>query len=405
MSLTEPEVLATTKKYLFPEENEYNYVVVDSQFTRETWLTDEAVNEEILDQLSPFNHIKIGNGYPDMVGVAQPPSNCILDDFSLQSNRPLISVEAKGYTRAGDIDLKSGIFQAYDRLLNSNLSFLAAPLDSFDETTISMSENLNIGLLGIDPKGEIEIVKKSKLLGFESSKETQIIRYQASPQGIRHESFPLNHPKNYLAYPLALYHEKETEVLIKKYIVNIPRYCSYGAEFLGLINREPKEELTQLGEEVVRFALRNFDSIEEALRSLEKLKGSRKRFVKASPDWVEIIRYTMMNYPFTKILVREINKLQKNCQNPTIIDLVKSLYKEHSSLSIELFIKEKKREEIFDEKDNLKFEKLKDPKIYQTHTTFQFKTMLYHAGIIENRGYDINKFNPEEDIWKLRQLI
>jgi hypothetical protein len=68
--LTEPHVLAHTKRQLFPEEDTENtYAIVDTQFAIDHWVSEEAISEEIKEILAPFNHVQVGSGYPDLVGV------------------------------------------------------------------------------------------------------------------------------------------------------------------------------------------------------------------------------------------------------------------------------------------------------------------------------------------------
>nr|WP_217353080.1 hypothetical protein [Haloprofundus sp. MHR1] len=59
-----------------------------------------------------------------------------------------------------------------------------------------------------------------------------------------------------------------------------------GAAFLGLTDERPdRTELTSLGEEVVRFALRRYDSVDAALSTFEEWRGSRTRFCDLAPEW------------------------------------------------------------------------------------------------------------------------
>lgn len=67
---SEPHVLARAKRRLFPGEDENGaYAVVDTQFSTETWLAGHRIDESVRETLAPFNHVRVGGGYPDLVGV------------------------------------------------------------------------------------------------------------------------------------------------------------------------------------------------------------------------------------------------------------------------------------------------------------------------------------------------
>jgi hypothetical protein len=64
-TLSEPAVLAHTKRQLFPaDDSAASYAVVDTQFATEEWLPNQPIPAEIHDQLAPFNHVRVGTGYP-----------------------------------------------------------------------------------------------------------------------------------------------------------------------------------------------------------------------------------------------------------------------------------------------------------------------------------------------------
>lgn len=130
VSLSEPQVLAHTKRRLFPDSNEPDtYAVTDTQFAMETWLSQRPIPEDIRSALAPFNHVQLGSGYPDLVGVRLLDSELLaVERFGDQP--PLIAVEAKGHTEGAPVDVERGIVQAYDRLHEANAAFTAAPSDA-----------------------------------------------------------------------------------------------------------------------------------------------------------------------------------------------------------------------------------------------------------------------------------
>jgi len=133
-SLSEPQVLAHAKRRLFPDADEpRTYAVVDTQFSTAEWLPGQSVSDEIRASLAPFNHVRLGSGYPDLVGVRALPADLLaVERFGEEP--PLVAVEAKGYTDVGTVDVERGIVQAYDRLHEANAVYVAAPSASVSQS-------------------------------------------------------------------------------------------------------------------------------------------------------------------------------------------------------------------------------------------------------------------------------
>src|SRR6056297_3298816 len=102
--LAEPQVLAHAKRRLFPEAEEPDtYAVVDTQFSTDEWLPGKRIEPAIHEQLAPFNHVNVGSGYPDLVGVRNLESELLaVERFG--DGPPLMAVEAKGHTENGAVD-------------------------------------------------------------------------------------------------------------------------------------------------------------------------------------------------------------------------------------------------------------------------------------------------------------
>jgi hypothetical protein len=227
-TLTEPRVLAHTKRRLFPDDE--GYVVVDTQFSSDRWLANESIDREVKEALAPFNHVRVGSGYPDLVGVR------VLGDGLLAVNRlgrepPLVVVEAKGYDGRGGVDAERGIVQAYDRLNEANAAYLAAPAGAVSRSARTLARELNVGVLGVDTDGTVEPLEVPRVVGNRTTTETDAIRFQASAQGVANKSFSLNHPKNYLAYPLAVYHPDETARVLSERVVGAVEGAGPGRRF------------------------------------------------------------------------------------------------------------------------------------------------------------------------------
>ena len=406
--LSEPHVLAHAKRRLFPEDRDEGYAVVDTQFSADQWLAAEEVDAEIKDRLAPFNHVRVGSGYPDLVGVRLLGEELLAVD-RLGDDPPLVVVEAKGNTEHGDADVQRGIVQAYDRLHEANAAYVAAPANTVSESDRTLARELNVGLLGVQGDGAVEAVEVPRVVGNRTTTETTAIRFQASAQGVADKSFGLNHPKNYLAYPLAVHHQRDTEAVLSEYVVRAVDEARTGAAFLDLIDNQPAStRLTPLGREVVRFALREYGSVDAALRAFEDWKRSRARFCDLVPKWGMLTRRLVYAYPATQLLVEELQHLHEDgLAEPALPDLVEYLHTLHPSFTVELFIRgdEDVRSRVLSADGELQPEPLTDGRVYHSPTVFQLKAMLYHAGILTERGAEPSNLEPATDVWALRESV
>jgi hypothetical protein len=405
-TLTEPRVLAHTKRRLFPDDE--GYVVVDTQFSSDRWLANESIDREVKEALAPFNHVRVGSGYPDLVGVR------VLGDGLLAVNRlgrepPLVVVEAKGYDGRGGVDAERGIVQAYDRLNEANAAYLAAPAGAVSRSARTLARELNVGVLGVDTDGTVEPLEVPRVVGNRTTTETDAIRFQASAQGVANKSFSLNHPKNYLAYPLAVYHPDETARVLSERVVGAVEGARTGAAFLNLIDdRSDRARLTPLGREVVRFALGEYGSVDAALRVFDEWRRSRKRFSDLAPKWGMLTRRVVYAYPATQLLVEELQHMHEDgIAEPTLPQVVEYLHELHPSFTVELFVRgdEESRSRVLDAGGELRRAELTNGSEYHSPTVFQLKAMLYHAGILTTRGTEPSNLDPGSDVWALREPI
>ncbi|MUW14819.1 hypothetical protein GJ633_09185 [Halorubrum sp. CBA1125] len=406
--LSEPRVLAHAKRRLFPDDADDGYAVVDTQFSSEQWLATESIDSDVTDELAPFNHVQIGSGYPDLVGVR------LLDDELLAVDRlgddpPLVVVEAKGHTNRTDADIERGIVQAYDRLHEANAAYVAAPADTVSQSARTLARELNVGILGVNSDGDVDAVEAPRVVGNRTTTETTAIRFQASAQGVAGKSFGLNHPKNYLAYPLAVYHRRETEQVLAEYVVRAVSDTRTGAAFLNLIDDQPTPtRLTPLGREVVRFALREYGSVEAALEVFDDWKRSRERFCDLAPKWGMLTRRVVYDYPATQLLVEELQHMHEDgITEPALPDVVEYLHELHPSFTVELFVRgdDDVRSRVLNADGELQREPLTEGDVYHSPTVFQLKAMLYHAGILTSRGAEPSNLTPPTDIWALRESM
>ena len=408
-SLSEPHVLAHAKRRLFPDESDpHAYAVVDTQFAMDEWLPGEPIPESVRTQLAPFNHVQLGSGYPDLVGVRRLESDFLaVERFGDQP--PLIAVEAKGYTGSHSVDVERGVVQAYDRLHEANAAYVAAPVESISPSSRTLARELNVGILGVDDSGDVETLEVPRVVGNRTADDATAIRFQATAQGVAGKSFGLNHPKNYLAYPLALYHPDETEAVLTDRVVGAVDSARTGAAFLGLIDERPaRVDLSPLGSEVVRFAFARYGSVDGSLKAFEDWQGSQKRFCDLAPEWGMLTRRVLWAYPATQLLVDELQTMHHDgCSDPSLADLVEWLHVQHPTFTVELFLRgtEDVRSRVLDASGDLQVAELRNGNVFHSPTVFQLKAMLYHAGILTERGAEPHRLDPEVDVWKLREPL
>jgi hypothetical protein len=407
--LTEPHVLAHTKRRLFPEADATDaYAVVDTQFARTNWVAEAEIDAAVKQTLAPFNHVQVGSGYPDLVGVRNLDTDLLaVERFG--DSPPLVVVEAKGYTESGTVDVERGIVQAHDRLHEANAAYVAAPARAIAQSDRTLARELNVGVLGVDAGGSVESLEVPRVVGNRTADEARSIRFQASAQGVADRSFGLNHPKNYLAYPLALYHPDDTASVLAESVVAATDGARAGASFLDLVDVGPtRERLTPLGKEVVRFARREYGSVDAALRAFDDWKRSRKRFCDLAPKWGLLTRRVVYDYPATQLLVEELQHMHEDgIPEPTLVAVVEYLHELHPSFTVELFVRgdEDVRGRVLDADGELQRAALADGDVYHSPTVFQLKAMLYHAGILTTRGAEPSNLDPTTDTWALRESV
>lgn len=116
----------------------------------------------------------------------------------------------------------------------------------------------------------------------------------------------------------------------------------------------------------------------------------------------------MFAYPATKLLVEEIQHLHDDgTPEPSLVDLVAYLHELHPSFAIELFIRgtDDARERVLTPDGELRASRLADGNVYHSPTVFQLKAMLFHAGIVTERGAEPSNLDPTADTWALRNRL
>jgi len=159
---------------------------------------------------------------------------------------------------------------------------------------------------------------------------------------------------------------------------------------------------------VVRFALRRYDSVDATLSAFDGWRGSRERFCDLAPAWGSLARRVIWAYPATQLLVGELQTLHDDgVAAPSLVTLVEQLHLHHPALTVELFVRgtDDARSRVLDEGGDLRADELGDGGVYHSPTVFQLKAVLYHSGILTERGAEPHRLDPTADVWALREPL
>jgi hypothetical protein len=204
-------------------------------------------------------------------------------------------------------------------------------------------------------------------------------------------------------------HEGDTDAVLAERVVGAVDAARSGATFLDLVDEWPAGvRHTPMGREVVRFALREYGSVDVALDAFADWRGSRQRFCDVAPRWGALARRVVFAYPATTLLVEELQRLHEDgIREPTLPEFVEFLHALHPSFTVELFVRghDAARRRVLDAGGELQPEGLTEGSVYHSPTVFQLKAMLFHAGILTSRGAEPSRLDPPADVWALREPV
>jgi hypothetical protein len=211
-----------------------------------------------------------------------------------------------------------------------------------------------------------------------------------NPSNTAIDTFSLTHPKNYLGVPLAISTPKPAEILIPQHLVKMAGEAKAGAEALGLITRQGK--LTDKGTDFVTTAFSIFGSEQRAFEQIAN--STTSRFINAIPQLKQETQAIFSQYPPTTELVTGLSEYGQL----TLPDLTtKALTTEKENLTS--YILANNPEHPIDK--TLNSLNLGDTDTYSSQFTYQFKSLLCHAGIITTAGSDTTNLDPQTDVWGL----
>ncbi|MEZ3142755.1 hypothetical protein [Halobaculum sp. MBLA0143] len=113
----------------------------------------------------------------------------------------------------------------------------------------------------------------------------------------------------------------------------------------------------------------------------------------------------LYRYPATETLVTELQRLADDgVASPTVVDVVRRLHELRPAFAVELFVRgsDAARRRVLDDGGGLREAALTESSVYHSPTLFQYKTMLYHAGLLAERGTEPSELDdPTATNWGL----
>ncbi|WP_128478911.1 hypothetical protein [Halorussus pelagicus] len=405
-TLTEPTVLAAAKDTLYPDldTSTDHYAVTETQFTKRTWGGWE-IPGDLRSRLAPYNTIRLADGEPDLLGVGMPALEVLNADAT---TTPVTVIEAKGHNRdPSAADVRQGINQAHSHLSEVNIGYVAAPIQSISDQARALARDLNIGVIGVESPYDATLVEPARVTGVgDFSTTIDAIRFQATTHRLTEGSFPVNHPKNYLGYALALAVDGDTPEIYSEHVINSVSGGRRGAILLGLVDNQPAgETLTHLGAEVVRFARNQHGSIDAALDEFASWKGRSTPFFDLAPRWAQLARSVAIQYDPTRLIIEALERLHQRGIKPATIDaVVREASRINQPLTVEVFFTQTRREDVLTADGDIDESMLSDPTVYKSGIHFQFKYHLYHIGLLTDGGTD-DKDEVLDNDWMLEHLV
>jgi len=405
-TLTEPTVLAAAKDTLYPDldDDTDRYAVTETQFTQSTW-GGWTIPEELRQRLAPFNTIRLTEGEPDLLGVGMPATDVLNAEAA---TTPVAVIEAKGHnTDPSAADVSRGINQAHTHLPEVNLGYVAAPAPSITDTHRTLARNLNVGIIAVNNANDATVIEPARVTGAgDFSTTIDAIRFQATTHRLTDGSFPVNHPKNYLGYPLALAANGNTDDIYSEYVINSVSAGRRGALLLNLIDDQPHgNTLTHLGAEVVRFAHTHHGSLTAALKEFDSWTGRSTRFTELAPRWAQLARSIAIQYTPTQLIIEALECLhQDSTGTATIADVAREACRINQPLAIEVFFTQTRRNDVLVADGEIDVTALNDPTVYKSGIHFQYKYHLYHIGLLTHGGTDTQS-EILNDAWALENPV
>jgi hypothetical protein len=142
------------------------------------------------------------------------------------------------------------------------------------------------------------------------------------------------------------------------------------------------------------------------LEAIQEQTGRSARFIDELPVMGSVARQVLLTYPPTQVLIDTLNGLAKDgYREPSLARVAKRMALDKPNLALDLFVSPEDREYVIDGSENqgeINIQKFEEGRVYSTHTTYQYKALLYHVGLLTKRGHDKkSELDPESAVWAL----
>jgi hypothetical protein len=179
------------------------------------------------------------------------------------------------------------------------------------------------------------------------------------------------------------------------------------ATALGLVGDGfDRRQLTALGREAVRTITYHYGGTQPALKAIQEQRGRSARLIDELPVMGSVARQVLLVYPPTQVFVNTLSGLAtEGHRTPSLARVAETIAQERPTVALDLFVSPGDREDVLEdstEQRQINVEKFEDGTVYSTHTTFQYKAMLYHVGLLTSRGHDTkSELDPQSSVWAL----
>jgi len=293
----------------------------------------------------------------------------------------LLAVEGKG---AGG--LTKGLTQALEYKEGFHLSFLAASTSAIGSSVERFARREGLGLIAVSD--DVRVLHYP-LPRQPWKAQWQSIRSQLDVAGevMGHNTFHYNLPTHYLVWAIALRRGHwHTPAELKDSITaySMPKNWKPalpGAQKLGIVRIDGKEaRLTTTGEAVQ-------DILDTTVEEWTDVHAAA------------VLRLLLMRSPMTRLVVAGLRK--RHDGRAPLSQLAHACSTLDYGRAMVLFFIPERLEPITDNRGRIEWDRLR-PEHYRPTTSYQYKSILKHAGIIEDTGLGGSGVAPEDDVWVLR---
>ena len=389
MSLTEPEVIIKTHRFLKAEplaDQATSRIFTDAH---SSLLTHQA--------LQPFQRFTLDLGdfvlYPDLVG-------------QLSDGETLFAVEAKGST-----DIIKGLAQAEMYQAGFHYSFLAAESTALTPSHIKFARRKNIGIIAVSDTVTIAHTPEAQM-PFRDPYRFIARQMETVVQVATGQTFYYNAPTHYLVWAILLepnvtYSMNSLPAALADYPMPEGKRgdgwksALTGARKLKIVATSGKELwLTPVGE-AIKVILP--DSIHDWAKTHQYAgaRGTKLALAKYNPQAGAALRLLLLDDPMVRLIIEGLTRLGKAVTFRELAIMCDSL--DHARAPI-FFLNPNSADKVIDNKGRICWDVVtKDD--YRSTNFYQFKRVLRHAGILSDRslgGPSTKDYKPEKDLWELR---